>query len=98
MPNLLALVRALHLAASLSLFGTLLFRAVIAPPVLARAPQPSATGLAARLARLASGSLAIALGAILPWLPLQAAAMSGAETLGDALSAVGPTLLSTNFG
>src|SRR5919202_1259681 len=83
---ILAAVRALNLAASLSLFGTLLFRAAVAPPALAGAPAPGVRRLEKRLATWFA------------WLWLQAAAMSGAEDLAAAAAAVPVALAETWFG
>ncbi len=75
----LRLARGLDLAASLGLFGTLLFWVAIAFPA---APPGDAGLLRERLARLVRAALALNLAAAAAWLPLQAAGM-GAGYTGD---------------
>jgi hypothetical protein len=87
----LALARGVADAGLLSVFGALLFRAVIAPPVLARL-GPGAASADARLGRIAWLSLlAAALGA-LAWLALEA------DDLGGTVAAVPAVLGGTRFG
>ena len=95
---ILPAVRALHVAASMSLFGALLFRTAIAPPALAGAPGADTERFERRLARLAAGSLAAAVTTWFAWLWLQAAAMSGAEDFAASLEAVPVALGQTWFG
>lgn len=94
----IAAARAVHFAASATTAGTLLFRTVIAAPALHREARLN-TMIDARLRTLAWSALAIALASGLPWLLLQAAAMSG-ETGHDAIaSGAAMTVLNdTQFG
>ena len=93
----LALARGAAVAALLSAFGSLVFRAVVLPKVAARAPQAAET--ARPLASLARGSL-LAAAVLLPvWGLLQSADLAGAGPDGRrALAAVPAVLGSTRFG
>lgn len=94
----IAAARAAHFAATAATAGTLLFRAVVAEPALHSAEQlkPAVEG---RLRGLVWSGLAISLISGVPWLLLQAAAMSG-QTFGEALTsgAVVTVLNETQFG
>ena len=90
----LTAARAISLAAILSAFGTLLFALVVAPPALAGAADDKATQVRLALRRLAAGSLAVAVPAILTWLVLQAGALTG--RIG--LAATRDVLVGTLFG
>ncbi|MCW3473634.1 CopD family protein [Limobrevibacterium gyesilva] len=80
---LLAAVRAVHLAATMSLAGALAFRLLIGPLALARVLRPS----------LAVASIAGA-----AWLALQAGALAGASDVAGTLAALVPATLQTRFG
>lgn len=95
---LLGFVRAVHVAGSLSLFGVFLFRAVVAPGALVRTPTDARCRINRQLFRGEIASLIVALVAAVIWLPLQAAAMSGAATLSETYRALGPVVLRTQFG
>jgi putative copper export protein/mono/diheme cytochrome c family protein len=84
---IMAVVRGVQLVALLSLFGTLVFATVLAP-------QP----VQERLTRLARGSAVIAFVAAAVWLTLEAAAIAGADTVGDTLSALPLVVTDTRFG
>lgn len=75
----LRLARGLDLAASLALFGTLLFWAAVAWPA---APAGDGGLLRERLVRLVRAALALNIAAAAAWLPVQAAGM-GAGYTGD---------------
>lgn len=73
---LLRLARGSELAASLGLFGTLLFAALIALPLERRGARETGRAKLLRLIRIA---LALKLAATLVWLPAQAARMSAPD-------------------
>jgi putative copper export protein/mono/diheme cytochrome c family protein len=89
----MALVRGLHLAAALSLVGTVGFIGWMLPAV-ANLPNT----LRRRLIRLwwISGLIALVAGGV--WFTLQAAAIAGAETLGDLRDALPLVALDTRYG
>jgi putative copper export protein len=90
-----AVLRGVHLAAMASLFGTLVFSAVVVrtPP-----DTPASQLLQHRLAVLVRGSLALALLVGLAWFTARAAAIAGAEAWPDVLAAVPAVALDTRFG
>ena len=90
-PLLLALLRGLHVAGVLSLFGTLVYAAWVLPAE-ARAP------LRRRLNAWAIAGVAVALAAGCGWLVLQSAAMAGAESWADTAAAVPAVAADTGFG
>ena len=93
---LLTLVRGLSVAALLSTFGVLLFRAAVAPAVLPRMPDG---GLFLRRWRLLFwSSWCAAILATLAWLALQAASMADADNLPATASAIPTVLMDTSFG
>ena len=93
----LALARGAAVAALLSAFGTLVFRAAVLPKVAARAPQ--AAEAARPLASLAWGSLLAAMVLLPVWGLLQSADLADAGYDGRrALAAVPAVLGSTQFG
>jgi putative copper export protein/mono/diheme cytochrome c family protein len=92
----LAVIRAIHFAATLALAGAIIFGAAVSGPVL-----PGAEGevLRRRLQRIAWGSFAVALLSGAAWLVLLAAQMGGrslAEVLADRI--LSTVLLHTTFG
>jgi putative copper export protein/mono/diheme cytochrome c family protein len=94
---LVALLRGVHLAAQLSLFGTLVFVAVVAPaPVAIGAAE--ATRLRTLLLRLARISAMCALLAGAAWLTAATAAIAGTRGVATTLHAVPVVALKTQFG
>ncbi len=93
----LALTRGLHLAGTLSVFGTLTAMALVAPAVLGAAPQ-AAPAIDAALRRVARIGIAAAALALLPWLAVQSFDMAGAASLGELAAAIPDVLLDTRFG
>jgi putative copper export protein/mono/diheme cytochrome c family protein len=79
----LAAARGLHLAATMSLTGALIFRLLVAPFALVRVVRPS---------------LAVAWLAGLVWLVLQSAELSDASNLAETFAAVPIAALHTRFG
>jgi len=94
----LAFGRGVHLAAVLSVFGTLVFRAVIAPPGLAGAPAATAARLERRLTSWVWYSFAAALLTAGVWLAEQTIDMAEAGSADEILAALRPVLLQTRFG
>jgi putative copper export protein/mono/diheme cytochrome c family protein len=95
---LLALTRGLHVAATLSLLGTALARAYLAPPVLARLPAVEARAIESQLRQLLRGSVLLAILAGFAWLPLLAGGMAGASSPWQGLAAIPDMLLYTRVG
>ena len=95
---MLALLRGLAVAALLSVFGSLLFRAALAPPVLARMAVDEAAMFQRRWRVLFRSSGAAAILAALGWLVLQAASIADAPNLLAGASAVPAVLADTRFG
>jgi len=95
--TILALLRGFHLAALLSLFGTLLSLALVAPVGL-RDAGAAAAPARRRLISLArwSGGLALLIGAC--WIVLQASVIAGATTIGGTLHALVLVARDTQFG
>jgi putative copper export protein/mono/diheme cytochrome c family protein len=96
--ELLGIARAVHVAASLSLFGSLLFRATIAPAVLRDVSAVPARRLDDRLDRVVLVSLLAAIVTAAVWVLLQARAMSGAESFVATAVAAKFALLETRYG
>ncbi len=94
----LALVRGLSVAALLSVFGALLFRAALAPPVLASMQPVDAALFRRRWRFLLWSSWSAALVATLAWLVLQASSMADAGSVHAAASATRTVLADTSFG
>jgi putative copper export protein/mono/diheme cytochrome c family protein len=84
---IMAGIRGIQLAALLSLFGTLVFATVLAPAAV--------QGRLTRLTRI-SGLVALAAAAV--WLTLEAAAIAGAGSVADTLSALPVVVTDTRFG
>lgn len=95
---LLAVMRGLHLAATLSVFGALLFRAAVAPAALAQVGKELGDHVLDGLRTLVRLSIVAAITTAAVWLLLQAAAMSGAGSMAEAMTAVPIVLLRTVFG
>ena len=91
----LALIRGLSVAALLSVFGALLFRTALAPPVLAQMPD---SAFPRRWRLLFWSSWAGAILATLAWTALQAASMADADDLAATMSAIPSVLMDTSFG
>jgi len=86
------LVRGIHVAATLSVFGAIAFRAVVAPALPADAMRP----VSDRIAMLLRLSLVVALAAAAAWLLLETADVAGEDdTIRTALPVV---LLDMRFG
>ena len=95
---MLALLRGLSVAALLSVFGSLLFRTVLAPPVLARMEVGEAAVFQRRWRLLFWSSWATAILATFGWLVLQAASIADASSVLAGVSAVPTVLADTQFG
>ncbi len=95
---LLALVRGLSVASLLSLFGTMAFWCVVAPPALAQQTGTERAALARRLRRWALWSALAATVMLLIWAPFEAAAIAGADSLNGAVSALPDVMGGTRFG
>ena len=93
----LAVLRGTHVAALLSLFGSLVFGVLVAPAALAAAPAVG-PAVRTRLRRigLVSALLALVLG--VAWLVVQAAVIAGADSVGETVSAVPIVAADTRFG
>ena len=101
-----ALLRGLHVAASLSLFGCLVFRSFVVPHRTAGVGPPGAAGVAApadglplaAVNRIGWGSawLALTLGAA--WLAAVSGTIAGATGIASLLGAVPVVALHTSFG
>ena len=94
---LLALVRGLSVASLLSVFGALLFRAVIAPPVLA-SMRSDADALERRWRIVFWASWAASILTALAWLVAETANISGADTMRATAAALPTVLTDTFFG
>ncbi len=99
---LLVLVRGFAVLGMLALFGTLVFRSLVSPFAWRRADPVEAAALDFWLTRLALLELAWGAMWLVVWVPVQAATMVGARSLGAAarvLPTVMPTvMLDTRFG
>jgi putative copper export protein/mono/diheme cytochrome c family protein len=91
----MALLRGVHLAAQLSLFGTLVFAAIVAPAATSAAET---TRLRALLLRLARASALCALLAGAAWLTVATAAIAGTSGVATTLHALPVVALKTQFG
>jgi len=90
-----ALLRGAHLAALVSLFGTLIFAAV----ALGSLPAAGwARSVRTRLGRLLAASLSISLTLGIAWSVMQSAGIAGTSTLGETLAAVPVVAVHTWFG
>src|ERR1700692_2091118 len=93
-----ALGRGVHFAAVLSLFGTLIIAAIIAPAALRDVSSDTAQDLRRRLTTLLRGRALVALLVGGLWLLAQAADMAGASSLIGAIRATPIALFDTQFG
>ncbi len=94
----LALARGASVAALLSVFGTLVFRNVVAPHVFARAEVAVVVAIKRRLWGVAQCSVAAAVIATLAWGVLQAGDMADAGSVAQALEALPTVVGGTEFG
>jgi putative copper resistance protein D len=94
----LVLSRGVTDAAVLMVFGTLIFRAVVAPAGFALLPLPEAAAFRRRLARQGSVLAAIALLAMALWLVLVARSLADATGFGASIDAVWTVVHDTSFG
>lgn len=94
---LLALLRGAHLAALLSLFGTLLFAVLVAPAGLRAVPEAVAQPVRGRLTRQARVSLLLALALGIAWFAAEAHAIA-APASREWLAALPSVALDTRFG
>lgn len=97
-PLALAAARGLHLAATLSAFGTTISWLVIAQAALARAEGEQQQRAKRHLTLILRASVAAALGLAVIWLLLQAADFADTATPVEALRAVPSVLLDSRFG
>jgi putative copper export protein len=94
---MVALLRGMHVAAVVSLFGTLVFLTLVVPSAMAEATA-EAPQLRRRLLRLARASAAFALILGTAWLTVESAVIAGAGSVGMTLHAVPVVALRTQFG
>lgn len=92
-----ALLRGLHVAALVSVLGTLVFLTLVAPAAAAEAAK-DAPRLRRSLLRLAGVSAALALIVGAAWLAVEAAVIAGADGLAMAFRALPVVALQTQFG
>ena len=93
----LVLARGLAVAALLSAFGALVFRAVVLPRVAARVPE--AAGFGRAVLRLARGSLGVGVAALVAWGAVQTVAFAGPGLDWAGFGRAWPTVLrGTLFG
>jgi putative copper resistance protein D len=93
-----AIERGLHLGASFSVFGVILFRTVLARPVVPHLSDEAAERFDRSCAGLVWFSAEVAVFAAAAWLLMQAAYMSLSDTIGGTLEAVPAVLFGTAFG
>ena len=92
-----ALLRGVHMAALVSLFGTLVFLTLVAPSAVAEAPK-DAPRLQRRLLRVARISAALALIIGVAWIAVESAVIAGAGSVVMTLQALPVVALRTQFG
>ncbi len=90
--------RDLTVTALLSAFGTLVFRLVVLPRALTRAPADLSASLKRRLLRVSQASAAVALAAGIAWLCVQSADFADTDTAGTLARTVPKVLADTRFG
>ena len=93
----MALLRGTHVAALVSLFGTLVFLTLVVPSAMTEATV-EAPHLRRRLLRLARISAAFALIIGIAWLVVESAVIAGADSVAMTLHAVPVVALQTQFG
>ena len=92
-----ALLRGAHVAALVSLFGTLVFLTLVAPAAVAEAAK-DAPRLRRRLLRVARISAAFALIVGIAWMAVESAVIAGAGSVAMTLQALPVVALRTQFG
>ena len=92
-----ALLRGAHMAALVSLFGTLVFLTLVAPAAMAEAAK-DAPRLQRRLLRVARISAALALIVGIAWIAVESAVIAGAGSVAMTLQALPVVALRTQFG
>ena len=92
------LVRGTHVAATMSIFGSILFQTVIAGSALRDSSDPTMRLLRRHLAKLIWWSLAIAVIAAGLWLPLEAAAVAEEDGIDQILATLPIVLWESQFG
>src|SRR5271166_4454047 len=92
-----ALLRGAHVAALVSLFGTLVFLTLVAPAAVAEATK-DAPRLRRRLLRVARISAVLALVIGIAWLAVESAVIAGAGSVATTLHALPVVALRTQFG
>jgi putative copper resistance protein D len=93
-----AIERGLHLAASFSVFGAILFRTVLARPVVKHLSNKAAERFDRACTGLVWFSAEVALFAAAAWLLMQGAYMSLSDTVGGTFEAIPAVLFGTTFG
>jgi len=93
-----AIERGLHLAASFSVFGAILFRTVLAHPVVEHLSAEAAERFDSACRGLVWFSAEVALFAAAAWLLMQGAYMSQSDTVGGTFEAIPIVLFGTSFG
>lgn len=93
-----AIERGLHLAASFSVFGAILFRTVLARPVLRHLSDEAAERFDRACAALVWFSAEVAVFAAAAWLLMQGAYMSLSDSIGSTFEAIPAVLFGTAFG
>ena len=92
-----ALLRGTHVAALVSLFGTLVFLTLVAPAAVVEATQ-DAPRLRRRLLRVARISAVVALTIGVAWIAVESAVIAGAGNVAMTLHALPVVALRTQYG
>ncbi|GEO42039.1 hypothetical protein SAE02_61870 [Skermanella aerolata] len=93
-----AVERGLHLAASFSVFGVILFRTVLAHPVVDHLTDEAAERFDRACRGLVWFSAEVALFAAVAWLLMQSAYMAQSDTVGGTFEVIPTVLFGTTFG
>jgi putative copper resistance protein D len=93
-----AIERGLHLAASFSVFGAILFHTVLARPVIRHLSDDAVKRFDRACAALVWFSAEVAVFAAAAWLLMQGAYMSLSDTVGSTFEAIPAVLFGTAFG
>ena len=93
-----AVERGLHLAASFSVFGVILFRTVLAHPVVEHLTDEAAERFDRACRGLVWFSAEVALFAAVAWLLMQSAYMAQSDTVGGTFEVIPTVLFGTTFG